>query len=238
MLINMSVRDFVGFLTPLYPLTLFEAYPAHLVRQWKCPRHVNDYFASRCLQAIGPRRAFFVKRPVAGSTSGTIAKATGRASAFTASTDRPNLSRLTRPPKGAEQAVTLPRLIPEGRRSRPSDHKKLLEILRSVRRAFASAKHRAAKRGLPFDLTEEWALEQIERQGFKCAITGIRFLADPGLARARPYTPSFDRIDSSKGYTIDNVRIVIFAANLMMLDWGEAVFHRVSASYHRQVAGP
>jgi hypothetical protein len=119
--------------------------------------------------------------------------------------------------------------VPEG--DRP--HKKVLKILQSVRRAFASAKHRAAKRGLPFDLTEDWALEQIERQGFKCAVTGIRFLADPSSGRARPYTPSFDRIDNSNGYTIDNVRIVVFAANLMMLDWGEQVFHRVSASYQR-----
>ena len=113
----------------------------------------------------------------------------------------------------------------------------LREILQSVRQTVASAKHRAAKRGLPFDLTEDWALEQINRQDFKCALTGIPFLAGRASGRARAYAPSFDRIDNSKGYTTDNVRIVVFAINLMMLDWGEEPFHRVSTGYQRVRAG-
>jgi hypothetical protein len=125
--------------------------------------------------------------------------------------------------------------LPQGRpRQTLIQHSNLREILRSVRQTLASAKHRAAKRGLPFDLTEEWALEQINRQDCKCALTGIPFLAGGALGRARAYAPSFDRIDNSKGYTTDNVRIVVFAINLMMLDWGEQPVHRVLTGY-RQV---
>lgn len=112
------------------------------------------------------------------------------------------------------------------------------EMSLSLRRGLDAAKHRAGKRGLPFDLTEEWATAQIERQGLKCALTGIPFLADAEVTRVRPYAPSFDRIDCGKGYTIDNVRIVVFAINAMLLDWGEEIFYRVSNGYrHVRNAG-
>jgi hypothetical protein len=112
------------------------------------------------------------------------------------------------------------------------------EMSLCLRRALPAAKQRAAKRHLPFDLTEEWALEQIKRQDFKCALTGILFQAeddDPG--RLRAYAPSLDRIDCSKGYTIDNVRIVIVAINIMLLDWGEEIFHRVAKAYRHVHSG-
>jgi hypothetical protein len=115
-------------------------------------------------------------------------------------------------------------------------NKRLSRIATSIRSALAAAKHRAGKRGLPFDLTQKWALDKIERQEFKCALTGIQFLLEEqrGTTHARPYTPSFDRIDCSGGYTMDNVRIVVFAVNMMLSDWGEDVFHRVADGY-RQV---
>jgi hypothetical protein len=130
--------------------------------------------------------------------------------------------------------------IPDGNRPRGGlkQRDKRREMSLSIRQALPAAKHRAAKRGLPFDLTEDWALEQIKRQNFKCALTGIPFLDDDDKRRVRAYAPSFDRIDNSKGYTIDNVRIVVFAINAMLLDWGEEVFYRVSNGYrHVRNAG-
>jgi len=110
------------------------------------------------------------------------------------------------------------------------------DIAQAIKQGFAAAKHRAGKRGLPFDLTEEWAAAQIERQDFKCALTGIPFLAEHSdvKARIRPYAPSLDRIDCTGGYTVDNVQIVACAINMMLLDWGEEVFKRVAQGY-RQV---
>ena len=106
-------------------------------------------------------------------------------------------------------------------------------IAMSIRRGLAAAKHRAAKRALPFDLTEKWALDKIERQEFKCALTGISFFAHHPAPRVHPYAPSFDRIDCAGGYTIDNVRIVVFAVNVMLSDWGDGVFSRVADGYRR-----
>lgn len=101
-----------------------------------------------------------------------------------------------------------------------------------LRRDLAAAKTRAAKRGLLFNLSEDWALEQIERQDFKCALTGIPFsLEHEGVSVRNPYTPSFDRIDNAKGYTVDNVRIVTWAINSMISDWGEEVFYHVANAY-------
>ncbi len=46
------------------------------------------------------------------------------------------------------------------------------------------------------------------------------------------------RIDSSKGYEKGNVRIVVFAANVMMLDWGLDVFEKVSKEYNQNILCP
>jgi hypothetical protein len=227
----MRVRDFADFLTLLDPLTLFGAHPAPLVRRRKMLASRKQRLRKPLFPGHRPN-GLLREKTCRGKYVWYYRKGHGPRIRIHGEYGSPEFIEAYKVAKGGG-AVILPRLIPEGRRDRPRDHRKLLEILRSVRRAFASAKQRAAKKGLPFDLTEDWALEQIERQGFKCAVTGIRFLADPSSGRARPYTPSFDRIDNSKGYTIDNVRIVVFAANLMMLDWGEQVFHRVSASYQR-----
>lgn len=231
----MGVRDFGHFPTLLYPLTLFGARPARTGETTEMSASRKRLLRKALFSGHRPPKGLLREKTCRGKFVWYYREGHGPRIRIHGEYGSPEFIEAYKAAKGGEQAVTLPRFIPEGRRDRPQDHKKLLEILRSVRRAFASAKHRAAKRGQPFDLTEEWALEQIERQGFKCALTGIPFLADRGSARARPYTPSFDRIDNSKGYTIDNVRIVAFAVNLMMLDWGEELFHRVSASYHRRV---
>ena len=47
-----------------------------------------------------------------------------------------------------------------------------------------------------------------------CEVTGLPF--DMGLAGekvARAYTPSLDRIDSTEGYTPDNVQVVVWIYN-------------------------
>ena len=86
---------------------------------------------------------------------------------------------------------------------------------------------------MAFDLTENWVKEQMKRQDFKCALTSIPFLADELGYRVRAFAPSLDRIDNAFGYTPDNVRIVVFAINVMLSDWGEQVFRRVSDDYLR-----
>jgi hypothetical protein len=57
-------------------------------------------------------------------------------------------------------------------------------------------------------LTVEW-IEQRLLQGV-CEVTGIAFVIG---STKHPFLPSVDRIDSDKGYTPDNCRIVLWIIN-------------------------
>lgn len=65
-------------------------------------------------------------------------------------------------------------------------------------------------RGKECDLTAEWIEEKIAAG--VCSVSGIQF--NLGARGHHPMTPSIDRIDHSKGYTMDNCRVVAFIFNL------------------------
>lgn len=102
----------------------------------------------------------------------------------------------------------------------------------TLERAVKSAKARAKAAGVGYDLDSEWALDQAERQGFKCALTGIPFyMASEAPSHRHPFLPSLDRITAGAGYTKGNVRIVVYAVNVMLMDWGVQTFERVANGY-------
>lgn len=79
---------------------------------------------------------------------------------------------------------------------------------------------RAAKRGMDFDLTREWAEQKLETGS--CEITGLNFeYSRNGNDRFQPFIPSVDRIDSSKGYTQDNCRMVVWIYNMAKAEWDD-----------------
>jgi hypothetical protein len=92
---------------------------------------------------------------------------------------------------------------------------------------FMLARHRkgAKQRGLEFKLTSEHIADLLDVQGYCCAITGAAFRSDKvdGI-RIRPWLPSIDRIDSTKGYVDGNVRIVCGFVNIAMKAFGERLF--------------
>ena len=71
------------------------------------------------------------------------------------------------------------------------------------------AKERSRKKQIPFDLTPEWA---ISRYTGKCELTGLPFVN--GVKGFYPFSPSIDRIDSSKGYEQHNCRFILMAINV------------------------
>lgn len=123
--------------------------------------------------------------------------------------------------------------IPQPPIIRPSfERTQRQRVGRTLEGALQGAKQRAAIRGLPFDLDLAWALETVEDQGFKCPLSSIPFFMECAVAtNTHPFSPSLDRIEPSKGYVRGNVRIVIFAINMMLLDWGTEVFERVISGY-------
>lgn len=73
-------------------------------------------------------------------------------------------------------------------------------------RYWADCIHGASARDLEFRITIEEAWNLFLQQNRRCAITGRELTFDPQtVRRKRNQTASLDRIDSSKGYTIDNV---------------------------------
>ncbi len=57
------------------------------------------------------------------------------------------------------------------------------------------------------------------KQGGKCAITGLELSL--GEARKNPMVVSLDRIDSSKGYTVDNIHLIIWWVDLFTIGISE-----------------
>jgi|TARA_A100000171_G_scaffold33006_1_gene31388 hypothetical protein len=70
------------------------------------------------------------------------------------------------------------------------------------------AKKRALNKGLDFNLT----LEDLTYPDV-CPILGIKLKHGYGKGKDRENSPSIDRIDNTKGYTLDNVIIVSVLAN-------------------------
>lgn len=64
---------------------------------------------------------------------------------------------------------------------------------------------RSQEKSLSFDITPEFIWNLLEKQNFKCALSGIKIFFHHSHSKQ---TASIDRIDSSKGYIKDNVQLV------------------------------
>lgn len=95
----------------------------------------------------------------------------------------------------------------------------------------ASARHRAKRDGLSFDLTREWFLERINDG--KCALTGLPFFIGENTSSgiADPMSPSVDRIIAGGPYIQSNCRLVVMMINMALNSWGETAFSAVAHAY-------
>lgn len=108
-------------------------------------------------------------------------------------------------------------------------------IGKALSKGLGAAKQRAKERHLPFDLDYDWAVEQVEKNNFSCALTGIKFFSEWNgpAGKCNPMIPSIDRIVPSLGYVKSNCRVVLFGINAMLLDWGEDLFLTLANNYKR-----
>lgn len=82
----------------------------------------------------------------------------------------------------------------------------------------AGARYRAEKKGLPFDLTVEWAEAELETAVSNgCPYLGIPIHLE-AKGTAGPNSPSIDQINPGAGYTPDNCIIVSWRANALKRD--------------------
>lgn len=96
---------------------------------------------------------------------------------------------------------------------------------------------RANTRGMPFNLTTEWAVREWNGLTGRCAYS---FMPMQLRNHSRhPLSLSFDRIDSRGGYTMDNVNMCCYCINMMKSDMHMDQFCEVLASvtrYHHAVS--
>ena len=94
------------------------------------------------------------------------------------------------------------------------------------------AKERARQRGLRFEIVPSEVASLLSMAGGRCSITGVPFDYEKlGKHMRRPWAPSLDRREPTKGYTFSNCRVVCVAANLAMNTWGEGVFRHMLEAY-------
>lgn len=92
------------------------------------------------------------------------------------------------------------------------------------------ARARAGRNGYEYDLDLEWCWKQYIKG---CPIREKMFDLDPPTRyQTNPHVPSIDRIDSRKGYTKDNCRMISWCFNQMMSDYEDADV----AKWSRQLA--
>lgn len=95
----------------------------------------------------------------------------------------------------------------------------------------------ANKRGLVYNLTLEDLYTKYTTQQKRCAISGVelnmplvnlyRYEKNKNFVNSKNFTASLDRIDSKKGYTIDNIQWVHKDINKMKMDLPEEDFFRM-----------
>jgi len=114
---------------------------------------------------------------------------------------------------------------------------RLTDLQRHLARSAGAAKSRArqAKLKCEEDLAG-WALATMEAQGHRCLLSGVPFSLEAlgHGAAPRPYAPSIDKIDARRGYTADNIRIICWAANLLLGTWGDEPAMKVATGIARR----
>jgi hypothetical protein len=99
---------------------------------------------------------------------------------------------------------------------------------------FNKIKSDSVKRGLTFDVTIEFLWELFLKQNKKCALSGEDITFGSGTKGVNDRTTSLDRIDSSFGYTENNVQWVTKNVNTMKWDLSqERFFELVKKIYHK-----
>lgn len=102
------------------------------------------------------------------------------------------------------------------------------KLRRPIEAAIRRARSRAKAFDRDFSLTRQQVFTLFVRQGFRCALTGMKFSFEKlPRSRVQPWAPSLDRLDSDQGYIIENVRLVTTMANLAKNRFGDDEFYRM-----------
>lgn len=96
--------------------------------------------------------------------------------------------------------------------------KRRLTALGRAKSLLRGVRHRCRKRGLAYDLNADDIADRILN-------TVCPYIQQPFvlIASRHPFAPSIDRIDGTKGYTVDNISVVSLWWNVAKNVWPESV---------------
>lgn len=94
----------------------------------------------------------------------------------------------------------------------------------------------AERRGISFNITLEDVKAVFKRQAGRCAFTGAK-LSLPQQASDKKFTASIDRINSSAGYSPDNIQFVTKDINMMKQTRSDEEFITICEAVTKQRGG-
>lgn len=98
------------------------------------------------------------------------------------------------------------------------------------------SQERARKLNREFDLSKEWVLKRMIDSNFKCEVSGVNLTSTKkgsGVGFRNRFGASLDRIDSLRGYTKDNVRVVATRMNIALGDLSDDQFEEFAIGFLR-----
>jgi hypothetical protein len=101
----------------------------------------------------------------------------------------------------------------------------------ALTRAYYNICQRAKKGKVECSLTPEELFLLWQQCEGRCAVSGLEF-SDEIVERAfvkKPFAPSLDRRDPTKGYSLHNIQITCVAANFAMNEWGIEILRRLAS---------
>lgn len=122
-------------------------------------------------------------------------------------------------------------------RARREDQGKREHLLSDdvIKKLLTSTRNNAERKKMTHTLTAEDIRALLIESGGRCCITGIEFdFSTIHGAKQRPWIPSIDRIKNTHGYYKRNCRVVCFAANLAMNQWGESVLVALGEAIYKK----
>lgn len=94
---------------------------------------------------------------------------------------------------------------------------------------FGRVKSSAKERGIEFDITIDLVADLFEKQGKRCALSGVELKPANGRNDFSG-TLSVDRIDSEKGYVSENVQLVHKDINMLKARYSQETFLKMCQS--------
>lgn len=136
--------------------------------------------------------------------------------------------------RSSDTWVSLPKQKIQATTKQKGDREYRQSFLGTVTALYNGSKKNSRGRGVPCTISKELIYELL-RDHPSCALTGIRFdLKLKQYKLANPFRPSVDRIDPSRGYEPDNIRLVCVVVNYALNEFGESILRTLCQAYLRR----